>query len=561
MKPPPLAAPRLASDFFADPNAATVAEVWYAEAVRLDAEGSAAAVDAYLQCAVAAWPAVEMAALDIQASGYLASPTANAPVHASREWELYQSAVVGLLVAAQEHGRWNPATGLVAMGPRGFMPVETAYHGFVGSPAEFGELRPVGNVASAHLTRTYRRHGLGVPLVVVHNESGAHRPFVQQRCQFAATALVRPVRTAHGADVRLELYDPLRQWQVRLATGPVPLAGNFSAPLVSPGVNLRQQWLEPFLRPATGGADDRLEMIEPFQPNKIPVLLVHGLLSDPITWTDMINELQVQTHLMSRYQIWTFRYDTGAPFFTSAAALRRQLAELQAIYNPCRTDAAATNIVIVGHSMGGLIANLQVSHSGELLWNAAARVPLGQLQTDPATRAALGEAFFFDPSSDVSRVVYIGTPHLGSGWARRAVGGLGSALVEPAPLAAQRHSQLMRDNHGAFSDELTQRFPTSVDLLEPTSPLLNATARLPYRPGVLAHSIIGEGRYTLGSGPSDGVVPVTSARLVGAASETLVNARHSHQPRNETVIAEVMRILAEHTAAVDSLRGAAPNWP
>lgn len=293
-------------------------------------------------------------------------------------------------------------------------------------------------------------------------------------------------------------------------------------------------------------------MLEPYQPGKIPVVFIHGLLSDPLTWADMLNELQVQPQVSSRYQIWAFRYDTGEPFLTSAAALRRQLAELKAYYDPCGGDRAAANIVLVGHSMGGLVANLQVTYSGEALWNSTSRIPLEQVRTDPATRAALGAAFFFDPNDDVSRVVYIGTPHLGSAWARRAVGSLGSALVETPPEVTERHDQMVRDNPGDFSEELTRRFPTSIDLLEPSSPLLNAAAKLPYRPGVTLHTVIGEGRYTVGSGPSDGVVPVTSARLVGSVSEKSVDSSHSSLPRNEEVIVEVIRILVEHARVVDA---------
>lgn len=557
---PPVVSPRGPVDLFGDSGAASPAETWYAEAVRLDAEGSAAAVDAYLQSAVAAWPAVEAVAgaMESDAGGPWGAPAASTTVEGSREWDLYQSAVVGLLVSAQKFGRWSPATGLLAMGPQGLAQVATAYHGFVWAPTEFGTLHPVGDDTPAHPTRAYRRQGLGVPLVVVRNDAGAARPFVQPGRKFAATALVRPVMTPMGVVARLEFYDPLRESQVQLVGGAVPLASDISAPIVSTGVNLRQAWLEPFLRPAVGGVDDRLTMIEPFQRGKIPVLFVHGLLSDPITWNDMVNEVQAQPYLRTRYQIWTFRYDTGEAFLTSAAALRRQLAELEATYNPCGLNPAASNIVVVGHSMGGLVANLQVTSSGTMLWDAAASIPLEQIRTDPATRATLGEAFFFDPSDSISRVIYIGTPHLGSGWARRAVGSLGAALVEPAPLAEARHTQLVRDNPGVFSDELARRFPTSVDLLEPESPLLNATARLAYRPGVTVHSIVGEGRYTLGSGPSDGVVPVTSARLSGVASEMAVESRHSQEPRNDDVMTEVMRILAEHAQTVDG-SAFAPN--
>lgn len=551
-QPPQVVVPVTSFKLLDDAGDVSVAETWYAEAVRLDGAGSATAVDAYLQCAVAAWPAVEMLAGDVP----VVQPAEGSPVHDgvedSREWKLYHSAVVGLITSAQKWGRWSPQTGLLAMGPQGLAPLETAYHGFAWTPTEFGTLHCVGDYQAPQPERIHRRDGVGVPLVVVRSDVGPQRPFIRPERRFAATALVRPVWTAAGATVRLEFYNPLRESQLQTASGAVPLAGDATAPIVYAGVNLPQAWLEPFIRPAGGGTDDRLYMFEPYQPGKIPVVFIHGLLSDPLTWADMLNELQVQPQLTSRYQFWAFRYDTGEPFLTSAAALRRQLAELKAYYNPGGDQAAMSNMVLVGHSMGGLVANLQVTYSGEALWNATSRIPLEQVRTDAATRAAFGAAFFFDPNDDVSRVVYIGTPHLGSAWARRAVGSLGSALIETPPQVTERHEQLVRDNPGDFSEELTRRFPTSIDLLEPSSPLLNAAAKLPYRRGVTLHTVVGEGRYTVGSGPSDGVVPVNSARLAGSSSEKFVESSHSSLPRNEQVIVEVMRILEEHARVVDA---------
>ena len=530
----------------------SLAETWYAEAVRLDGAGSATAVDAYLQCAVAAWPAVESLSAALPGGSAAGGSPIPAGVQDSREWKLYHSAVVGLITSAQKWGRWSPQTGLLVVGPRGLVPLETAYHGFTWAPTEFGSLQCVGVYRAPQPERIHRRDGVGVPLVVVRSQVGPQRPFVQPDRRFAATALVRPVWTATGPTARLEFYNPLREAQLLTAAGALPLAGDSTAPIVYARINLPQAWLEPFLRPAGGGTDDRLFMLEPYQPGKIPVVFIHGLLSDPLTWADMLNELQVQPQVSSRYQLWAFRYDTGEPFLTSAAALRRQLAELKACYDPSGADPAASNMVLVGHSMGGLVANLQVTYSADGLWNSTSSLPLEQIRTDPATRGALGEAFFFDPNTAVSRVVYIGTPHLGSGWARRAVGSVGSALVEPAPQVEQRHDQLLRDNPDVFSEEFTRRFPTSIDLLEPSSPILNATASLLYRPGVALHTVVGDGHYTVGSGPSDGVVPVASASLYGSMSEKFVDSKHSALPRNGEVIAEVIRILVDHARVVDA---------
>ena len=66
------------------------------------------------------------------------------------------------------------------------------------------------------------------------------------------------------------------------------------------------------------------------------------------------------------------------------------------------------------------------------------------------------------------------------------------------------------------------------------------------------NTVVGEGRYTVGSGPSDGVVPVPSARLKGSMSEKFVDSKHSNLPRNSEVIAEVIRLLVEHARVVDA---------
>ena len=194
-------------------------------------------------------------------------------------------------------------------------------------------------------------------------------------------------------------------------------------------------------------------------------------------------------------------------------------------------------MVIVGHSMGGLVANLQVTYSGDALWNSAASIPLEQLRTDPATRATLGRSLFLRSqrrrrTGDLHRHAAFGL-RLGPpirGQSRLRVG------RSPRRSPTQRHAQLMRDNPDVFSDELARRFPTSVDLLEPSSPILNATARLPYRPGVAVHSIVGEGRYTVGSGPSDGVVPVSSAVSAAAPARrsSTLSIRKNHAMRTSS---------------------------
>jgi hypothetical protein len=205
-------------------------------------------------------------------------------------------------------------------------------------------------------------------------------------------------------------------------------------------------------------------------------------------------------------------------------------------------------MVLIGHSMGGLVSKLQVTHSGDMLWQAAATRPFNTIATDQATRNDLAAAFFFSPSPDIKRVIYIATPHRGSSDASRCVGRISSALVQERPEWVVRHEQLVRDNPGAFRKELERRVPTSVDLLEPNSQILQATDRLPYGGCVALNTILGDDRWTPWQGSSDGVVPVTSSRLGGGQTELVVDDRHSHVQRNAESVREVTCILTQHAA-------------
>jgi pimeloyl-ACP methyl ester carboxylesterase len=336
-----------------------------------------------------------------------------------------------------------------------------------------------------------------------------------------------------------------------VANRPVALARDITAPLAYASLGNDREWITDFLQPGTNNAKDGLMMIEPYQPGKIPVLMVHGLLSDPSTWADLANELRAHPDLNDRYQWWAFRYASGEPFLRSAGELRRQLVEVRETYDPQRRDPALSQIVVVGHSMGGLIAKLQVTESGDRLWNSTAKIPLASVRTSEQTRQQLQSEYFFRPSSDITRVVFIGTPHQGSVWAQRPVGRIASAMVETPPEREAQFKQVMRDNPGASRNISDGRFPTSIDLLKPSNELLVATAQLPYSDRVRVHSIIGTRRTTWKGEPSDGVVPVSSARLLNVTSEKLVDEVHTDLQRNPESVAEVIRILRIHLAERD----------
>jgi pimeloyl-ACP methyl ester carboxylesterase len=455
--------------------------------------------------------------------------------------ELYRAAVRKLIETAIHCGRFDPTRG-VTLGSGQLVPVR--YFGFIWQPSDFCTLVPVGSYDSPEILHRYVSAGVGVDYVVLAN-CVLQRPFIKNNQPFAATAVFQPGDPSGASGFTLDFYDPLR---TSATDAGLPIARDITAPIAYAASREGDAWLKGFIDPGTKGGAANLRMSEPYQPGKLPIVLVHGLASSPITWSHLENDLRAQPAIMARYQIWTFRYNTGDPFLTSASELRRQLAALRQAYDPCRADPSLSRTVMIGHSLGGLVSKLQVTYSGDQLWESAAKQPLDSLRTDPDTRARLASSFYFTPSPDIDSVIYIATPHRGSVYARRCIGLVSSALVEEPPEWTARHAQLVRDNPDAFDEELSRGVPNSIDLLEPSSPILQATSRLPYRDGVVLHSIIGDDRWSLSEGPSDGVVAVSSATLVGVQSQVTIDASHTEILKRNETSAEVLRILLEHSA-------------
>jgi hypothetical protein len=202
--------------------------------------------------------------------------------------------------------------------------------------------------------------------------------------------------------------------------------------------------------------------------------------------------------------------------------------------------------VIVGHSMGGLIAKMQITDSGDRLWRSIAKVPLEQLQAPREWIARINESFFFQASPEIGRVVYIATPHGGSPWASRGIGRLGGALARRPSHEEAAFNELMRANPNALVGEFGDSFPSSVDLLRPRSPLLQALASLETSPTVAVHSIVGDHCRLPFAGRSDGVVPIDSAYVGEAESTLVVNESHTSIQQSRETQTELRRILRQH---------------
>lgn len=515
----------------------TKAEVAYALATVAHEGDDSRCVDHYFESATFAWSDIQ---LQIRRRG----------TFHGRSAEIYQASLNALIIEGQRHQRFDPTCGLRLCSSEGWTTIPCTYHGFYQSAKEFNSLIPVGDYSAKDLNNVYKQDGLGVPTVVVRTTT-ASGAFQRSQGAFVATLLLNDSCEASNISAQpfvLEFYNPVESSSIIIHGMEFPMAVDKSAAIARVLSTTERRYFQSFIQPASANTqDDGLFMLEPYQPGKIPVVFIHGLLSDRLTWANMVNELKACPFVNENYQLWGFQYPTGEPFLQSAATLRRQLGHLIHLVDPEGIDIALQNIVLVGHSMGGLVSKLIITSSENTLWNSISKCPFEQVVMDSFTREQFRQAVFFDRSPMVSRVIFIGTPHRGSVIAQRSIGRLGSFLVEQPIDLKLSHRKLLCDNPNVFSEEFSNRTPTSIDILEPTSPLLLAVNSLPVDSSVRMHSIIGRGRWMPGSGDSDGIVPVSSARKSGVVSEKLVYDKHTDLPADPVTIGEVISILHEHS--------------
>ena len=311
-----------------------------------------------------------------------------------------------------------------------------------------------------------------------------------------------------------------------------------------------QPWLRGFRDPLAALKGQGLKAQDPDRPFRrgaVPVVLVHGILSDPSYWSGTADTLRRDPLLRGRVQFWTFGYPTGTSYLVTAAELRRELNDRLHALDPGRTDPDLRDVVLVGHSMGGLLAKLQVTDSGDRMWASVADGPFEALRADPKTKARVRDVLFFEPNPRVSRVVYVGTPHRGSHLAETRLGKLGRWFVSFPETVSRRYRSLAAANRDVLRIGLPDAIPTSVDHLAPTSRALQLTDELPVRPGVTEHTIYGTGRPLPDGRPGDGVVAVDSARRTGAVSELRVaDGVHQGLYEHPGAVAELRRILHAH---------------
>ena len=415
------------------------------------------------------------------------------------------------------------------------------------------------------LRNRYRRAGIGAPLVAglakanTPQDVAGHRR-IPKNVKVPVTVFLRIENPRAALAVgkgwlrgRLEVYDHDEFPRVQVGGRDWPLESEGSSALAYT-LSESSWWdfeLAGFFSAAVNPWGDKskrdgLLLIRPYRKGRIPLVLIHGTASSPGRWADLMNELQIDDRIADRYQIWLYMYNSGNPIGYSAGVMREALERAVVELDPNGEDPALRQMVVIGHSQGGLLTKLTVVDSGLAFWHEFTRLSPDELRAkDPDTVEELRRSLIFTPEPFVKRVVFLCTPQHGSYLAALSFAHIvGSFITLPSELT-QRVVDVATLNRGKIARQWINGVPTSIDNMSPRSHFIETLAALPIAPGVKANSIIAVD----GDGPleeaSDGVVSYQSAHIPGVESETIVHSGHSAQG-NPEAIEEIRQILLLH---------------
>lgn len=397
------------------------------------------------------------------------------------------------------------------------------------------------------LTVRNRTPGLGLPLIALTSIT----PETPNGGALPVTAFLRVAggvkELGSGTDsATLELYSAYDDTEVKVNNRSVPLETDSTAPLAY-RLDNKKIWkagLRRFL--SAGHISNPLILIQPYEPGRIPVVFVHGTASSPVWWAEMLNTLRADPVIRKRYQFWFFQYNSNNIITISAVQLRETLSSMVAQLDPTGQDPALRQMVVIGHSQGGLLTKMMAVAPGNELWNVLSDKSLDQLDADPEIKDLLRRMLLFEPLPFVTRTVFISTPHRGSfltkNWVRNLVRKI---VTSPVDLLFKGGLYNKLSTQLKMPASMGSRVPTSIDGMSADNPLLTSLVKLPLVPQVTGHSIISVLPDMEIETGNDGVVEYKSAHIDGVASEFVVRSPHSCQGHPFT-IEEVRRILIEH---------------
>jgi hypothetical protein len=446
--------------------------------------------------------------------------------------------------------------------PFGELTVEFDENDLIWAGFRLGDFVPAADIEVRGLRNRYRTPGIGAPLAAslqpLSEAASKEQSRIPPRLKVPVTAFLR-LDDPRGALVsgklhgKLEFYTPDSARTVNISGIDVPIEYETTSALALTleGAPVWDFEIAGFrsgdftVTPAN--LERGLFMLHPHRVGRTPLVLVHGTASSPARWAELVNELENDPRFWQNYEIWLFMYNTGNPIAYSALLLRDALTELVTDLDPAGTDPGLKNIVVAGHSQGGLLTKMAVIDSGMQLWPFS--VPPEQLGVSDEFRDLVTRGLILKPLPFVKEVIFIATPHRGSYQALGILGDLASWLINMPGRFTKLSLDVLTLQKRGFILGPFSGIPTSITNMNPNNRFIKALSAIPVVDGVVAHSIIA----VQGDGPpeegDDGVVKYSSAHIDGVASEKIVRSSHSTQGNPET-IQEIKRILFERLKGV-----------
>ena len=390
---------------------------------------------------------------------------------------------------------------------------------------------------------------------LTHDYPKGINPNIHKARYLAATIIAQPKKSnATIEDVltnpnfEIKVYDPYSIEKVEIAGKPYSLAANFSAPY---GLWLAENNLGAAAYLTLIDRDQHLAMphlymLEPYNPNKKIIVLVHGLASSPEAWIAVTNDIMGDAILREHYQVWQIFYSTNMPILESRFQIYALLKQAFGSLNP--KDAAAQDAVLIGHSMGGIISRLLVSDAD--ISKQALELMNNRQQTRLRKHPVIGERLKMKPIENFDRAIFLAAPHRETDYADRWFTLAARKIIKlPATFLTTLADTLtsydadLKDFVKTLTNDVIQNGPSD---LSKKSKFMELTASIPPEKGLVFHSIMGN--ITKSDDPNvitDGIVPYKSAHLDGAVSEKIFTGGHSIQETPEAVL-ELRRILRQH---------------
>jgi hypothetical protein len=397
---------------------------------------------------------------------------------------------------------------------------------------ELYDFQPVAEIEVEGLRNRYRRPGIGAPLAAKTRPLPGVVPVVPVgpvvRVPLSAVLIIdSPLAGIRTGDLsaRLELLTELDTETIEIGGHAAPLEAEPTAALAASLAESQfwKQEMRVFLGDALGvRGKSALGALGPYQKGRIPVVFVHGTASSAARWANMVNDLAADPRLRKRYTFWFFKYDSGNPIVYSGYQLRDTLTQAVDRADPSGVDPCVRDMVVMGHSQGGLLTKLAVVDSGDAFWTNVTHTPFDEVTLKPDDRELLRNVMFVKPLPFVTEVIFLATPHRGSYLAGPQFVRRLAAYLVSLPSDIIRVGSTITALASAGAGGL--RMPTSIDNMSPGHPFIKKLANIPVTPTVTAHSIIAVDDDSPLDRAGDGVVKYESAHVDGVASELIVRS-------------------------------------